>query len=110
MNMGFGFACGTFATLPEERLEIKLHKRNRCSKMGAAASLHNNLEAHVKNMDAKELARFARENKINTYVTEIIKFHDIDGNTAMALENDDLGDMAPKSKLNKKKLIVALSL
>ena len=62
--------------------------------MGAAASLHNNLEAHVKNMDAKELARFARENKINTYVTETIKLHDIDGNTAIALENDDLGDMA----------------
>ena len=78
--------------------------------MGAAASLHSNLEAHVKNMDAKELARFARENKINTYVTETIKLHDIDGNTAIALENDDLGDMAPNSKLNKKKLIVALNL
>ena len=61
-------------------------------------------------MDAKELARFARENKINTYVTETIKLHDIDGNTAIALEIDDLGDMAPNSKLNKKKLIVALNL
>ena len=46
-------------------------------------------------MDAKELARFARENKINTYVTETIKLLDIDSNTAIALENDDLGDMAP---------------
>ena len=70
---------------------------------------YTHLEAHVKHVRVKELARFARENKINTYVTETIKLHDIDGNTAM-MKNDDLGDMGSNSKLNKKKLIVALNL
>ena len=83
--------------------------------MGAGASLHNNnnnnhhLLENVKNMDAKELAKFARKNKINTFVRETIKLNDIDGKTAIELDDDIIQDMAD-NKLNQKKLMVALHL
>ena len=83
--------------------------------MGAGASLHNNnnnnhhLLENVKNMDAKELSKFARKNKINTFVRETIKLNDIDGKTAIELDDDIIQDMAD-NKLNQKKLMVALHL
>ena len=66
--------------------------------MGAGASLHNNnnnnhhLLENVKNMDAKELSKFARKNKINTFVRETIKLNDIDGKTAIELDDDIIQD------------------
>ena len=72
--------------------------------MGAGASLHNNnnnnhhLLENVKNMDAKELAKFARKNKINTFVRETIKLNDIDGKTAIELDDDIIQDNCHSNK------------
>ena len=61
-------------------------------------------------MGPKELASFAKSHKLPSFVSKSIEEHEIDGRTALILNDDDLEEMANNSRINLKKLIAANSL
>ena len=65
-------------------------------------------EEEVRQMSSEQLANYALENEIASYVAETIKTKEIDGEFVYDLDEEIVGEIAGKSLLQKKQLLSAM--
>ena len=59
-------------------------------------------EEEVRQMNSEQLAKYAVENEIASYVAEAIKTNEIDGEVVYDLDEESVDEIAGKSVLQKK--------
>ena len=73
--------------------------------MGAAASVKN--EEEIRQMDTEQLAKYAEDNKLDSFVSDTIKSKNVNGALVYQLDDGDLLDLADNKNLQKKRLSAA---
>ena len=73
--------------------------------MGAAASVKN--EEEIRQMDTEQLAKYAEDNKLDSFVSDTIKSKNVNGALVYQLDDGDLLELADNKNLQKKRLSAA---